>query len=93
MLTMCNGEREGDGCFITPGTRVNDGIFDYAMIFIVSWLKMLRLLLQALKGTHTRCKDARLGHFRHLQLEADRPITVYADGEVFADFDSDIDQL
>ena len=66
MLTMCNGEREGDGCFIAAGAQVNDGIFDYAMIFNVSRLKILRLLLQALTGIHTRCKDARLGYFRHL---------------------------
>jgi diacylglycerol kinase family enzyme len=45
MPTMCNGEREGDGCFIAPGARVNDGVFDYAMIFNVSRLKMLRLSL------------------------------------------------
>lgn len=66
MLTMCNGEREGDGCFIAPSDQVNDGIFDYAMIFNVSRLKILRLLLQALTGTHTQYKDARLGYFRHL---------------------------
>jgi diacylglycerol kinase family enzyme len=88
-----NGKREGGGFFVTPQGKPDDGIFDYAQIRHVSRPMMLRILPEVMKGTHTTLKDVRMGQCHRLELRADKPLALHADGEVLAGFDSTIRQL
>jgi YegS/Rv2252/BmrU family lipid kinase len=93
MLVVMNGRREGGGFFVTPQALPDDGLFDYAQIRHVSRLMMLRILPEVMKGTHTTLKDVRMGQCRKLDLRADKPLVLHADGEILAGFDSTIRQL
>ena len=93
MLVVCNGPREGGGFLVVPGADPSDGILNYASINHVSRLMMLRLVPEVMKGTHGRFKQVRMGQFHQLQLQAEMPITIHADGEVICDFDSDVSNV
>jgi YegS/Rv2252/BmrU family lipid kinase len=89
MLVLCNGPREGGGFLVAPGSDCTDGKLNYASVCRVSRIMMLRLIPEVMKGTHGRFKQIRLGQFTRMQIQADKPVTIHADGEVIAGFDSD----
>jgi len=93
MLTLCNGPREGGGFLVAPDAKPDDGILQYAAIRRVSRPMMFRLIPEVMKGTHGRFKAVRLGQFRNLKLQADRPVRIHTDGEIFAGFTSQVDRL
>ncbi len=90
MLVVCNGPREGGGFLVAPAAVNTDGMLNYAAIRKVSRLMMLRLVPEVMKGTHGRFKQVRLGELNHLELEADRPVTIHADGEIISGFGTDV---
>lgn len=93
MMVLCNGPREGGGFHVQPAARVDDGLFHYASIGKVSRLMMLRILPEVMRGTHGRMKDVRMGKFTNLTLQADAPLYIHMDGEIFAGFGTDVRDL
>jgi YegS/Rv2252/BmrU family lipid kinase len=93
MLVMCNGDREGGGFHVAPGAINTDGALDYAGVCRVSRLMMLRLLPEVMNGTHGRFKQVRMGQFRRMDIQSDQPLKVHIDGEIFADFSTDVRQV
>jgi diacylglycerol kinase (ATP) len=93
MFTICNGAREGGGFFVAPDAHPDDGVFHYAVIEQVSRLMMFRLLPEVMKGTHGRFRQVRMGQFKEMDLQADRPLSIHADGEILAGFHSDVTGL
>lgn len=89
MLVACNGPREGGGFAVAPDADITDGYLNYASVCRVSRMMMLRLIPEVMKGTHGKFKQVKLGQFRHLQVQADRPLTIHADGEVICGFGTD----
>jgi diacylglycerol kinase (ATP) len=90
MLVMCNGPREGGGFLVAPESDSSDGFLNYASVCRVSRIMMLRLIPEVMKGTHGRFKQIRLGQFHKIQIQSDKPVTVHADGEVVAGFETDV---
>ena len=94
LFVLGNGSREGGGFLVTPAARPDDGLLHYASIRHVSRLKMLRLLPEVMNGTHGRfVKDVRMGTLRRMELHADRPLYIHADGEIIAGFGSTVRDL
>jgi diacylglycerol kinase (ATP) len=94
LFVIGNGKREGGGFLVTPDARPDDGLLHYATIRHVSRLKMLRLLPEVMSGTHGRFKeDVRMGVLRRMELHADRPLYIHADGEIISGFGSDVREL
>jgi len=93
MLVLCNGPREGGGFIIAPEAKNDDGIIDYAAVKNVSRAMMFRLLPEFMKGTHPRFKQIRMGQLQTMKLEADRPLYIHIDGEVFSGFGTDVRKL
>jgi diacylglycerol kinase (ATP) len=89
LFVIGNGRREGGGFLVTPDARPDDGLLHYASIRHVSRLKMLRLLPEVMGGTHGKfTQDVRMGVLKKMELHADRPLYVHADGEIIAGFGS-----
>ena len=86
MLAICNGPREGGGFLVAPGSAISDGVLNYAAVTHVSRLMMLRLIPEVMKGTHGRFRQVKLGQLHKLDVRADKPVTIHADGEVIAGF-------
>ena len=82
-LVLGNGPREGGGFLLTPDAKIDDGILDYVMITDVSRLMMFRILPEAMKGTHGRFKQVKMGTCKKFTITADRPLYIHADGEIF----------
>ena len=93
MFVMCNGPREGGGFFVQPDAVPDDGVFHYATIGDVSRPMMFRLVPEVMNGTHGKFDVVRMGKFRTFEMEADRPLFIHIDGEVFAGFGTDIRKL
>jgi diacylglycerol kinase (ATP) len=90
MLVLCNGDREGGGFHVAPAALNTDGALDYAGVCSVSRLMMLRLLPEVVKGTHGRFKQVRMGQFRTMEIHSEQPLKIHIDGEIFADFSTDV---
>ena len=90
MMVVCNGPREGGGFLVAPDSDSSDGYLNYASVCRVSRLMMLRLIPEVMKGTHGRFSQVRLGKLQRIQIQSEKPIAIHADGEVLADFGSDI---
>jgi diacylglycerol kinase family enzyme len=78
---------------VAPAAQPDDGVLNYAMIRKVSRAMMFRLIPEVMNGTHGRFRQVRLGQCRRLQLTSERPVTIHADGEIFAGFTSHVTQL
>ncbi len=93
MLTLGNGPREGGGFMTTPQALNDDGELDCTMIRPVSRLIMVPMLLSVMRGAHGRSGRVSMSRFRTMKIEADRPVPVHLDGELWADYDADVRQL
>lgn len=93
MLVIANGPREGGGFRVAPQAVLDDGVFHYAAVRKVSRSMMLRLIPEVMKGTHGRFRQVRMGQLQRLNLQADRPLTIHADGEIIAGFGVDVRSL
>ncbi len=90
MFSINNGRRIGGGFFLTPEALPDDGWLDLCYADPVSQATMLRMIPEAMRGTHGRFPYFRLERARHVTIQADRALPVYADGEIFADYDDDL---
>lgn len=93
MFTVCNGPREGGGFIIAPEAKNNDGILDFGMVKKCGRLTMFRLVPEFMRGTHPRFPQVKLGRGKTFSIQADRPLYIHADGEVFTSFGSNLKAL
>lgn len=93
MLTMCNGPREGGGFLVAPDAKLDDGLFHYTMIKKVSRPMMFRLIPEVMRGTHGKFKPVLLGTCTRMNVKADRPLYIHADGEILTSFGSNLREL
>lgn len=93
MLVLCNGGREGGGFQVSPPASIHDGVLNYTAVNRISRLAMLRLLPAFMNGAHAGSPHVRAGTFRHFNLQADRPLTIHVDGEIYAGFGTDVRAL
>lgn len=93
MFTLCNGPREGGGFVIAPEAKIDDGKMDFTLVRNCSRLTMFRLLPEFMKGTHARFPQVKMGVGTSFNLQADRPMYIHVDGEVFTSFGSNLKGL
>ncbi len=93
LLSLNNGPREGGGFLTSPAAQPDDGELNYALIGDVSRPMMFRLIPEVMRGTHGRFKPVVLGAFRELRLRSEEPIPIHTDGEIYADFSSNVTEL
>ncbi|MFV1858959.1 MAG: diacylglycerol kinase family protein [Anaerolineales bacterium] len=93
LITFCNGRREGGGFILAPEALPDDGVLDYAMVEWLSRPRMFRMIPEFMRGTHGRFKEVHIGRFRELELEADQPLLIHTDGEIFANATNNVREL
>ncbi|MBP1703350.1 MAG: hypothetical protein H6Q38_2457, partial [Chloroflexi bacterium] len=93
MLVLCNGGREGGGFLVAPDARIDDEVLHYAGVRRVSRPMMIRLVPEVMRGTHGNFSQVRMGQFTRMSLQADRPLYIHIDGEIFAGFGVDVRKL
>jgi YegS/Rv2252/BmrU family lipid kinase len=78
----CNSKTYGGGMRAAPDAMLDDGLLDIVVCENVSKLTFLtRILPKVFKGTHVHEPSVHVFRARELALSADRPFTMYADGD------------
>jgi diacylglycerol kinase family enzyme len=71
--------------FVAPHAELNDGQLDVVLIEQIGKLRYLANLPTVFKGTHVEKEGVTVLRGAEVEIEADRPFAVYADGDHLAD--------
>ncbi len=89
-----NGPAYGGGMQAAPGAALDDGYLDVVWVAEMGKLRFLtRVLGRIFKGTHVKTPEVTVRRAREVQLAADRPFAVYADGDHLTDLPATVSVL
>jgi YegS/Rv2252/BmrU family lipid kinase len=80
-VAVANSKAYGGGMFIAPQALLDDGQLDVVLISESSKWTFLRDLPKVFKGAHTTNPRVQMLTGASVELSADRPFTIYADGD------------
>lgn len=84
-VAAANSSAYGGGMFLAPAAELDDGLLDVVVTEHVSKLRFLAGLPRVFGGSHVRLPNVHVFRAREVRLSADRPFTVYADGDPIAE--------
>lgn len=80
-LNVANTRYYGGGMINSPHAEPGDGLLDLVLMELTK-PQVLRAMPENYRGRFERVRGVRLARFRSLQVDADRPLVVQADGEI-----------
>jgi YegS/Rv2252/BmrU family lipid kinase len=80
-IAAANSKAYGGGMLLAPDASLQDGLLDVVMVEDVAKRRFLRLLPTVFKGEHVRQPNVRITRAREVYVSAQRPFTMYADGD------------
>jgi YegS/Rv2252/BmrU family lipid kinase len=80
-VACANGSAYGGGMYLAPGAQLDDGQLDVVTVAGVSKLRFLAQFPKVFRGTHVRNPEVEVRRGREVRISADRPFTLYADGD------------
>lgn len=89
-VVVANSKAYGGGMMIVPHARLDDGRLDVLMIAEKSKLAFLRDVPKVFRGTHVDDPAALFLRGERVEVTADRPFTVYADGDPIGELPASI---
>ena len=93
-VAAANNKAYGGGMYCAPAAELDDGLVDVVWMEEVSKLRFLfSVLPRVFKGTHVELDEVKVRRAREVSVSADRPFTVYADGDPLADLPTRITLL
>lgn len=81
LVVVGNAISYGGGMKVTPNASVVDGLLDVCLLEEMSAPAFVRAFPRVFRGTHVHHPKVRILRSRRVKVEADRRVTVYADGE------------
>jgi YegS/Rv2252/BmrU family lipid kinase len=84
-VAAANGRQYGGGMVLAPNASLEDGLLDVVTVAAVSRRRFLRGLPKVFRGTHLENDEVAVQRARELRIAADRPFTLYADGDPIAE--------
>lgn len=84
-VAIGNSKAYGGGMFVFPHAQLDDGLLDVLTIAEHGKLKWLSKVPKVFKGTHVDSPHGRFEKGETVEVVADRPFTVYADGDPIAE--------
>ncbi len=84
LVAIGNGRCQAGGFWLTPDAEVDDGQFDLAIARRLSRFGILRLLPEAMQGTHVDKEPVTMARARRVTIRTASPLPVQADGEILA---------
>jgi len=81
LVVVANGRSYGGGMLVAPDARFDDGVLDVVVIGDLSKASFLATFPKVYSGRHVEHPLVAVHHASRVELAADRPRTVYADGE------------
>ena len=83
-VAVANSKAYGGGMFVAPQAKLDDGLLDVVMISESGKWEFLKDLPQVFKGAHTKNPRVHMLRGRTVEVSADRPFDIYADGDPIA---------
>jgi YegS/Rv2252/BmrU family lipid kinase len=83
-VAVANAGMQGGGMKLAPDASLHDGAFDVVMIADLPKHRFLRLLPTVFSGSHVELEEVTILRGASIELSADRPFTIYADGDPLA---------
>jgi YegS/Rv2252/BmrU family lipid kinase len=80
-VAVANSKAYGGGMFIAPAAELDDGEFDIVIVSESKKRMALRDLRMAFNGTHGTLPYVHTLRGKQVELSADRPFEIYADGD------------
>jgi YegS/Rv2252/BmrU family lipid kinase len=84
-VAAANSGAYGGGMMLAPNASLHDGALDVVLVGHVPKLSFLRLLPTVFKGEHVRQREVQVLRGAEVRIAADRPFTMYADGDPIAE--------
>jgi len=84
-IAAANTKAFGGGMYIAPDAQVDDGMLDVVWVAQVGKLHYLANLPKVFKGRHVHNEEVTVLRASELEITADRPFAVYADGDHLVD--------
>lgn len=81
-VAAANSKAYGGGMFVAPDAELDDGLLDLVLTADGSRLGFLRSLPKVFSGTHLSDERVSVQRASTVEVSADRPFDVYADGEL-----------
>jgi YegS/Rv2252/BmrU family lipid kinase len=92
-VAVANSGAYGGGMLMAPSASLEDGTLDVVMVEHVPKLRFLQLLPTVFKGEHVRQRSVHVSRAREVVVAADRPFTMYADGDPIAELPATVGVL
>lgn len=80
-VAAANSSAYGGGMFLAPEASLEDGLLDVVLVGDVPKRTFLRLLPTVFKGEHVLQPNVEVLRAREIEISADRPFALYADGD------------
>ncbi len=80
-VAAANSGAYGGGMLLAPDARLDDGLLDVVLSSRTSKGRFLRVLPKVFRGTHIHEPSIRVMRGAEVRVSADRPFTMYADGD------------
>jgi YegS/Rv2252/BmrU family lipid kinase len=84
-VAVANSASHGGGMRLAPNASTNDGLLDVVLIGDLSKTAFLRAMPKVFDGSHVSTREVTVIRGREIEITADRPFTVFADGEPLAE--------
>jgi YegS/Rv2252/BmrU family lipid kinase len=81
LVAVANGPSYGGGMRVAPQASLADGLLEVVVIHDIGKLEFLRTFPKVFSGRHVEHPAVAVHRATHVELDADRPLAVYADGE------------
>jgi len=81
LVAVANVSTYGGGMRICPGARPDDGLADVCVVHRLGRLQFLRFFPRVYSGSHIDLPYVSLHRGQRVEIRADRPLSVHADGE------------
>jgi YegS/Rv2252/BmrU family lipid kinase len=83
---LANNKAYGGGMLAAPHAELDDGLLDLVTVGeLTKWRFLTQLLPRVFKGTHVQLPEVDESRVRSVVVRADRPFTIYADGDPIAE--------
>jgi len=80
-VAAANSRAFGGGMLLAPDALLDDGLLEIVVIAGASRLRYLMDLPKVFKGTHVESPSVHVFRASEVEISADRPFTLYADGD------------
>jgi YegS/Rv2252/BmrU family lipid kinase len=89
-VAVANSKAYGGGMFVAPDALLDDGLLDVVTTGNVSKRAFLQNLPKVFKGTHVEEPEVDVARGAVVEIRADRPFAVYADGDHLTDLPASV---